>query len=103
MFVATVSAFFTSRLTQSIPCCDTAPLPLLLPQGVSVPSVPISGGRPEPCRGLAREGEERQAGRQVGQAGQALPRAGGRSGAAPSSDVCPVCSFAFCRIKSESL
>lgn len=95
MFVATVSAFFTSRLTQSIPRCDTAPLPLLLPQGVSVPSVPVSGGRPEPCRGLAREGEERQAGRQVGQAGQALPRAGGRSGAAPPVTCAPCALLLF--------
>lgn len=94
MFVATVSAFFTSRLTQSIPRCDAAPLPLLLPRGVSIPSVPVSGGRgwPEPCPGLAREGEQRQAGRQVGQVGQALPRVGGRSGAAPTV-MCAPCAL----------
>lgn len=93
MFVATVSAFFTSRLTQSIPRCDTAPLPLLLPRGVSVPSVPVSGGRPEPWAG---EGGGREAGRQAGRAGGSGPPQGGWAlRSCPPSDVCPVCSFAF--------
>ncbi|XP_026718104.1 laminin subunit alpha-5 [Athene cunicularia] len=39
--------------------CKCVPVP-----GVPIPSVPISGGRPVPCHGMAREGEERQAGRQ---------------------------------------
>jgi len=50
------------------------------------------------------DGEGGKAGRQAGrQAGKALPQSGWAAGSWLPSDVRPVCFFAFCRIKSESL
>lgn len=97
MFVTTVSAFFASSLTQSIPHCDTTPPPPSPVPGVPIPSVPIPSvpipdGRPVLCPGVAREGEARQAGRQAGRRVR-LSRSMGERPGAGLPVTCAPCAF----------